>query len=200
MVGGAGCGGGVVVGGDGEVGIEVRVGHGGAGSDELRGDDDMVEDLGVAVFEVGPALIGRKKQREVGEGRSDESGDSGLNDLGGGQDVGVGVGGEGVGVAVGELECVEVATGDDVLAGGLEGLDVFGDVLGLELFFLARGGGGGAVDAGEGLHVVDDDGDGVVVGVAALDADVEDEPWAVVEGDGIGGAGGGEGLRSGRTG
>ena len=58
VVGGAGCGGGVVEGGDGEVGIEVRVDHAGAGGREFRRDDDVVEDLGVAVFNVGPALVG----------------------------------------------------------------------------------------------------------------------------------------------
>ena len=69
-----------------------------------------------------------------------------------------------------------------------------GDVLGLQLFLLAGGGGGGAVDAGERLHVVDDDGDGIVLAVGALDAGVEDEPGAVVEGDGVGRSCGGEGL------
>ncbi len=120
---------------------------------------------------------------------SDESGDPGLDDLSCGKDVGVGVGGESVGVSVGELEGVEVSAGDDVLSCGLEGLDVLGDVLGLEFFLLPRGGGGGAVDSGESLHVVDDDGDGIVLGVGALDAGVEDEPGAIVEGDGRGGTG-----------
>ena len=65
VVGGAGGGGGVVVGGGGEVGVEVRVGHVRTGGGELRCDDDMVEDLGVAVFNVGPALIGGQREGEV---------------------------------------------------------------------------------------------------------------------------------------
>ena len=67
-----------------------------------------------------------------------------------------------------------------MLACGLEGLDVLGDVLGLEFFLLTCGGGGGAVDPSESLHVVDDDGDGIVLGVGSLDAGVEDEPGAIV--------------------
>ena len=42
--------------------------------------------------------------------------------------------------------------------------------------------------------MVDDDGDGVVLGVGALDASVEDEPRAIVEGDRTGSAGVGEGF------
>ena len=81
MVGGAGCSGGVVVGGDGEVGIEVRVDHVSAGAGEVLGDDDVVEDLGGAVLNVGPALVGGEKKGEVGEARGYESGDAGLDDL-----------------------------------------------------------------------------------------------------------------------
>ena len=57
MVGGAGWGAGVVVGGDGKVRVEMGVDQLSVGG-ELGGDDDMVEDLGIAVFDVGPALAG----------------------------------------------------------------------------------------------------------------------------------------------
>ena len=140
MIGDAGRSGCIVVGDYGEVGIEMRVGEVRTGVGEVLSDDDVVEDLRAAELVVRPPLVGRERKSEIGERRGDETGDSGLYDLVGGKDVGVGVGGEGIGVAVGELKGVEVAAGDDVRALGLEGLNVFGDVFGLKLFLLAGGG------------------------------------------------------------
>ena len=85
VVGGA-CGSGcVVVVDEGEVGVEVCVDHVRAGSGEVLGDDEVVEDLRAAVFVVRRALIGRKQEREIGEAGSYEAGDTGLNDLSAGR-------------------------------------------------------------------------------------------------------------------
>ena len=80
MIGGAGRGSGIVVRRDGEIRVQVGVGQLSVVG-ELGRDDDMVEDLGVPIFNVGPALVGRERKRQIGERRSDQSADAGLNNL-----------------------------------------------------------------------------------------------------------------------
>ena len=185
--------GGVVLVDEGEVGVDVGVDEVVFEGDEVGGDDDVVEDLGAAGFDVALLLGGGEEGDEIDEVGVGDAGDGWGDDLVGGDGVAADDA-EGVDEAVGELEGVVVAYGDDVLTGGLVGLDEVGEVFGLGLSLEADGGAGGGwvVDVDERALVDVDDGDGVVGSAGATDAGVEDEGGAVVE-DGLGAGGVGEG-------